>query len=264
MKTIVKVCLAERSKRKTKFFWRAIEKSHSASLAVSPIARMKRSMAQVTQCVVCLQPVKKGWGQLNRKKFCMGAPAMNKGSTTKKTDIRVDTEDDNNHKQHEKEIDGHDEAQDSGLDFGYKMAPYEGVALLNDETITAEPIYVLFDLSFDFCLPLNVPLDVPLDVSLDVIFEVLFDVLFDVIFDVLFDVLFDVRFYVSFDLSFDFCLPLNLPLDVPLDVSLDVIFEVLFDVLFDVIFDVLFDVLFDVRFYVPFDLSFDFCLLSLY
>jgi hypothetical protein len=140
MKTIVKVCLAERAKRKTKFFWRAIEKSHSASLTVSPIARMKRSMAQVTQCVVCLQPVKKGWGQLNHKKFCMGAPARNKGSTTKTTDIRVNTEDDNNHKQHEKEIDGHDEAQDSGLDFGCKMAPYEGVALLNDDTITAEPI----------------------------------------------------------------------------------------------------------------------------
>ncbi len=66
----------------------------------------------------------------------MGAPARNKGSTTKTTDGRVDTEDDNNHKQHEREIDEHDEAQDSGLDFGLEMAPYEGVALLNDDIIT--------------------------------------------------------------------------------------------------------------------------------
>ena len=66
----------------------------------------------------------------------MGTPATNKGSKTKTTDGRVDTEDDNNHKQHEREIDEHDEAQDSGLDFGLEMAPYEGVALLNDDIIT--------------------------------------------------------------------------------------------------------------------------------
>ena len=95
-------------------------------------------MAQVTQCVVCLRPVKKGWGQLNHKKFCMGTPARIKGSKTKTTN-EVDTEYDHNHNQHEMEAEGHDEAQDSGLDSVCSgMAPYESVALLND--VTAEPL----------------------------------------------------------------------------------------------------------------------------
>jgi hypothetical protein len=100
---------------------------------------MKRARPQVTQCPLCLQPVKKGWSQHNHKKFCMGAPATNKGSKTKTTD-GVDREDDDNHKYHERAVEGHDEAQDSGLDSGCEMAPYEGEALLNDVLVMTEPI----------------------------------------------------------------------------------------------------------------------------
>ena len=92
---------------------------------------MKRAMAQATQCVHCLQPVKKGWGQLNHKKICMGAPATYKVTQTK-TANQVDTEDDDNHNIHEMEGEGQDEAQDSGLHFGFGMAPYESVAVLNE------------------------------------------------------------------------------------------------------------------------------------
>ena len=72
---------------------------------------MKRAMPQVTQCLLGLQPVKKGWAQHNHKKFCMGTPATNKGSKTKTTN-EFDTEDDHNHNQHEMEAEGHDEAQE--------------------------------------------------------------------------------------------------------------------------------------------------------
>ena len=99
---------------------------------------MKRAMAQATQCVHCLQPVKKGWGQLNHKKICMGAPATYKVPQTK-TANQVDTEDnDDNHNILEMEGEGQDEAQDTGLHFGFGMAPYESVAVLND--VMAEPI----------------------------------------------------------------------------------------------------------------------------
>ena len=67
-------------------------------------------MAQATQCVHCLQPVKKGWGQLNHKKICMGAPATYKVSQTK-TANQVDTEVDDNHNIHEMEGEGQDEAK---------------------------------------------------------------------------------------------------------------------------------------------------------
>ncbi len=115
---------------------------HFAALIVLRFAFAKRHEAcQATSHAVSTLPstCQKGWGQHNHKKFCMGAPATNKGSKTKTTD-EVDTEDDDNHKHHERAVEGHDEAQDSGLDFGCEMAPYEGEALLNDVLVMAEPI----------------------------------------------------------------------------------------------------------------------------
>ena len=96
---------------------------------------MKRARPQITQCLLCLQPVKKGWSQQNHKKFCMGAPATNKCSKTKRT-AGVDREDDDSQKYHE--------AQDSGLDSACEMARDEGDALTNDVLVMAEPITKYF------------------------------------------------------------------------------------------------------------------------
>lgn len=104
---------------------------------------MKRARPQITQCLLCLQPVKKGWSQQNHKKFCMGAPATNKCSKTKRT-AGVDREDDDNQKYHERAVEGHDEAQDSGLDSACEMARDEGEALMNDVLVMAEPITKYF------------------------------------------------------------------------------------------------------------------------
>ena len=60
----------------------------------------------------------------------MGAPATNKCSKTKTT-AGVDREDDDNQKGHERAVEGHDEAQDSGLDSGCEM---------NDVLVMVEPI----------------------------------------------------------------------------------------------------------------------------
>ena len=72
----------------------------------------------------------------------MGAPATYKVPQTK-TANQVDTEDnDDNHNILEMEGEGQDEAQDTGLHFGFGMAPYESVAVLND-VIVLSVLYVL-------------------------------------------------------------------------------------------------------------------------
>jgi hypothetical protein len=99
---------------------------------------MKRAMAQATQCVHCLQPVKKGWGQLNHKKICMGAPATYKVSQTK-TANQVDTEVDDNHNIHEMEGEGQDEAHEMEGEGQDEMeGEGQDEAVLND--VMAEPI----------------------------------------------------------------------------------------------------------------------------